>query len=131
MREATLEIEAELGRSLPDDFSTQVMPRNCSGHLRRELKPRPISHETLAAIALPVCVASSGTPEKISASASIAPDFTTDFAPHIFSAVQVKQRQAGAGPVSVRRRADGHVAQTMPGDRGQRPRRHRRALPPG
>ena len=60
MRQATIEVEAELGRRL-----------------------------SLAQIAQPVCVASSGPPEKISASLNRTGLYDR-FAPHIFSAVQVR-----------------------------------------
>jgi HAD superfamily hydrolase (TIGR01509 family) len=53
------------------------------------LEAMPHIDETLAAIALPVCVASSGPPEKISASLNRA-GLHGRFAPHIFSAVQVR-----------------------------------------
>ena len=46
--------------------------------------------EAIAAIALPECVASSGPPEKIRHGLT-APGSTTAFAPHIFSAAQVKR----------------------------------------
>ena len=57
--------------------------------MRLRSKPRPTSREALAAITLPVCVASSGPPEKISASLNRVGLYGR-FAPHIFSAVQVK-----------------------------------------
>src|SRR5436305_7049004 len=63
-REARLTVEAELGRTLPADFETlvkQAALQSCAND------PRPIPHiaETIAAIPLPKCVASSGTFEKI------------------------------------------------------------------
>ena len=53
------------------------------------LEATPHIEETLAAIALPVCVASSGPPEKISASLNRVGLYDR-FAPHIFSAMQVR-----------------------------------------
>ena len=53
------------------------------------LQATPHINEALAAIALPVCVASSGPPEKISASLNRVGLYDR-FAPHIFSAVQVR-----------------------------------------
>jgi HAD superfamily hydrolase (TIGR01509 family) len=88
MRQATLEVEAELGRSLPDDFHTQVYAEIFRS-FATSLQATPHIVATLAAITLPVCVASSGPPEKISASLNRVGLYDR-FAPHIFSAVQVK-----------------------------------------
>ena len=88
MRQATLEVEAELGRSLPDDFHTQVYAE-IFRLFAASLEATPHIDEALAAIALPVCVASSGPPEKISASLNRVGLYDR-FAPHIFSAVQVR-----------------------------------------
>ena len=89
MRQATLEVEAELGRSLPDDFHTQVYAE-IFRLFAASLEATPHIEEALAAIALPVCVASSGPPEKISASLNRVGLYDR-FAPHIFSAVQVRK----------------------------------------
>ena len=88
MRKATLEIEGELGRSLPDDFHTQVYAE-IFRLFAASLEATPHIDEALAAIMLPVCVASSGPPEKISTSLNHVGLYDR-FAPHIFSAVQVK-----------------------------------------
>jgi HAD superfamily hydrolase (TIGR01509 family) len=88
MRQATLEVEAELGHSLPDDFHTQVNAE-VFRLFAASLEATPHIDEALAAIALPVCVASSGPPEKISASLNRVGLYDR-FAPHIFSAVQVR-----------------------------------------
>jgi HAD superfamily hydrolase (TIGR01509 family) len=88
MRQATLEVEAELGRRLPGDFHTQVYAEIFRA-FAVSLEATPHIVETLAAITLPVCVASSGPPEKISASLNRVGLYGR-FAPHIFSAVQVK-----------------------------------------
>jgi HAD superfamily hydrolase (TIGR01509 family) len=88
MRQATLEVEAELGRSLPDDFPAQVYAevfRLFAG----SLEATPHINEALSGIALPTCVASSGPPEKISTSLNHVGLYDR-FAPHIFSAVQVR-----------------------------------------
>jgi HAD superfamily hydrolase (TIGR01509 family) len=89
MRQATLEVEAEMGRSLPDDFHTQVYAE-IFRLFAASLEATPHIDEALAAIALPVCVASSGPPEKISASLNRVGLYDR-FAPHIFSAVQVSK----------------------------------------
>ena len=86
-REARQTIEAEIGRKLPDDFEAQVKQATLqfyAGDLRA------ISHvgEAIAAIGLPKCVASSGTPEKIRHGLSCTGLYDR-LAPHIFSATQV------------------------------------------
>ncbi len=86
-REARQAIETETGRKLPDDFEAQVKQATLqfyAGDLRA------ISHvgEAIAAIGLPKCVASSGTPEKIRHGLSSTGLFDR-LAPHIFSASQV------------------------------------------
>jgi HAD superfamily hydrolase (TIGR01509 family) len=88
MRQATLEVEAELGRCLPGDFHAQVYAEIFQS-FATSLQATPYIAEALAAITLPVCVASSGPPEKISASLNRVGLYDR-FSPHIFSAVQVK-----------------------------------------
>jgi HAD superfamily hydrolase (TIGR01509 family) len=88
MRKATLEIETELGRRLPDDFPAQVYAE-IFRLFAASLQATPHIDEALAAIMVPVCVASSGPPEKISTSLNHVGLYDR-FAPHIFSAVQVK-----------------------------------------
>jgi HAD superfamily hydrolase (TIGR01509 family) len=86
-REARQTIETELGRSLPDDFEAQMK----QAALRRyadDLQTIPHVDEAIAAIGLPKCVASSGTPEKIRHGLGCAGLYDL-LAPHIFSAVQV------------------------------------------
>ena len=86
-REARQTIETEIGRKLPDDFEAQVKQATLqfyAGDLRA------IAHvgETIAAIGLPTCVASSGTPEKIRHGLGCTGLYDR-LAPHIFSATQV------------------------------------------
>ena len=88
MRQVTLEVEAELGRSLPDDFSSQTYAE-IFRLFATSLEATPHIDETLEKIALPMCVASSGPPEKIRASLNRVRLYDR-FAPHIFSAVQVR-----------------------------------------
>ena len=87
MRKATLEIERELGRNLPEDFHTQVYAE-IFRLFAVSLEATPHIEEALDGIMLPVCVASSGPPEKISTSLNHVGLYDR-FAPHIFSAVQV------------------------------------------
>jgi HAD superfamily hydrolase (TIGR01509 family) len=89
MRQAAIEVEAELGRNLPEDCHTQVDTEICR-QFEASLQATPHIVETLARIALPTCVASSGPPEKISASLNRVGLYDR-FAPHIFSAVQVRR----------------------------------------
>src|ERR1700694_2568373 len=63
-REARMTVEAELGRSLPDDFEAQ-MNEAALQRYADDLRTMPHIGEAIAAIGLPKCVASSGTAEKI------------------------------------------------------------------
>jgi HAD superfamily hydrolase (TIGR01509 family) len=88
-REARLIIEAELGRYLPDDFELQVKQATLQFYAG-DLQAISYVGETIGAIALPKCVASSGTPEKIQHGLICAGLYDL-LAPHIFSASQVKR----------------------------------------
>jgi HAD superfamily hydrolase (TIGR01509 family) len=88
-REARLAIETEMGRTLPDDFEVQ-MKQAALQLYADHLHLIPHVAETVAAIGLPKCVASSGTPEKIRHGLTCA-GLYDQFVPHIFSAVQVKR----------------------------------------
>jgi HAD superfamily hydrolase (TIGR01509 family) len=86
-REARRAIEAELGRSLPDDFEAQVK----EAALRQDgTDLRAIADVAVAihAIGIAKCVASSGTPEKIRHGLGRA-GLLEHLAPHLFSATQV------------------------------------------
>jgi HAD superfamily hydrolase (TIGR01509 family) len=87
--EARLIVEAELGRKLPDDFVSQVKQATLQRYAD-DLRPVPYVAEAVAAIGLPKCVASSGTPEKIRHGLTCAGLYDI-LAPHIFSAGQVKR----------------------------------------
>jgi HAD superfamily hydrolase (TIGR01509 family) len=88
-REARMAVEAELGRSLPLDFEAQ-MKQAALQRYPEDLTNIPYVGEAIAAIDLPKCVASSGTPEKIRHGLRCAGLYDR-LAPHIFSAVQVKR----------------------------------------
>ena len=88
-REARLIVEAELGRSLPDDFEMQVKQVTLQSYAD-DLRAIPHVGAAVAAITLPKCVASSGTPEKIRRGLTCA-GLYDQLAPHIFSATQVKR----------------------------------------
>lgn len=87
--ESRREIEAELGRKLPDDFTLR-MKTNEIEELARTVEGVPHVATALDRIARNICVASSGTPEKIRTGLTRAGLFDR-FAPHIFSASQVKR----------------------------------------
>ena len=87
-REARLTIESELGRALPADFETQ-MKQAALRYYAHDLRNIPHIDETIAAIDLPKCVASSGTPEKIRHGLETAGLYHL-LAPNIFSATQVR-----------------------------------------
>jgi len=88
-REARSIVETEVGRALPDDFEMQ-MKHAALRLYADQLHVIPHVAETVAAIGLPKCVASSGTPEKIRHGLTCAGLFDV-LAPHIFSSVQVKR----------------------------------------
>jgi len=87
-REARLIIEREIGRRLPDDFEAQVKEATLKFYAG-DLKAIAGVAAAIAAIDLPKCVASSGTPEKIRHGLECAGLYET-LSPHIFSATQVK-----------------------------------------
>jgi HAD superfamily hydrolase (TIGR01509 family) len=87
-REARLAIEAETGRQLPIDFEAQ-MKQAALQRYAAELRDIPHIAETFAAIELPKCVASSGTPEKIRHGLQSAGLYDL-LAPNIFSATEVR-----------------------------------------
>jgi HAD superfamily hydrolase (TIGR01509 family) len=88
-REARLMIENEISRKLPDDFESQVKQATLQFYAG-DLRAISFVGEAIAAIGLPKCVASSGTPEKIRHGLECAGLFD-QLAPHIFSASQVKR----------------------------------------
>jgi beta-phosphoglucomutase-like phosphatase (HAD superfamily) len=88
-REARLAIEAELGRRLPDDFESQVKHATLQFYAG-DLRAISYVGEAIAAIGLPKCVASSGTPEKIRHGLTCAGLYDL-LTPHIFSASQVER----------------------------------------
>jgi HAD superfamily hydrolase (TIGR01509 family) len=88
-REARLIIEAEMGRQLPSDFEAQVKEATLKFYAG-DLKAIAGVAAAIAAIDLPKCVASSGTPEKIRHGLECA-GLYEQLSPHIFSATQVKR----------------------------------------
>ena len=86
-RQATLEIEAELGRGLPDDFHVQLQDELFRS-FEADLTAVPYIGQALDAIAQPVCVASSGSHRRMRVSLGHTGLYDR-FAPNIFSAAQV------------------------------------------
>jgi HAD superfamily hydrolase (TIGR01509 family) len=87
-RQARLEVEAELGRSLPDDFHAQLQDELFQSFAAK-LEAVPHIDTALDAIGQPVCVASSGSQERMRVSLGRVGLYDT-FAPNIFSATQVR-----------------------------------------
>jgi HAD superfamily hydrolase (TIGR01509 family) len=88
-REARQIVETEIGRKLPEDFEAQVKQATLQSYAG-DLKAISYVGETIAALNLPTCVASSGTPEKIHHGLTCA-GLHDLLAPNIFSASQVKR----------------------------------------
>jgi HAD superfamily hydrolase (TIGR01509 family) len=88
-REARLTIEREIGRPLPEDFEAQVKEATLKFYAG-DLKAIAGVAAAIAAIELPKCVASSGTPDKIRHGLECA-GLYEQLSPHIFSATQVKR----------------------------------------
>jgi HAD superfamily hydrolase (TIGR01509 family) len=86
-REARAEIESELGRALPDAYIAQLKA-TIDQVFGDELQQIPHVAETLARLALRVCVASSGTPTRIRSSLTTT-GLLAHFDPNLFSALQV------------------------------------------
>jgi HAD superfamily hydrolase (TIGR01509 family) len=86
--EARLEVERELGRVLPDDFEV-LLQAEIYRSFEATLRAIPSIEQALDGIAQPVCVASSGSPERIRTSLSLVKLYDR-FTPHVFSARQVK-----------------------------------------
>jgi HAD superfamily hydrolase (TIGR01509 family) len=87
-RQAHLEVEAELGRSLPDDFHSQLRDELFQS-FAATLAAVPHIDAALDEIAQPVCVASSGSHERMRVSLGRV-GLYDKFAPNIFSATQVR-----------------------------------------
>ena len=122
-REARLMIETEIGRKLPDDFEAQVKAATLQFYARPQAD-RPCGRRG-AAINLPKCVASSGTPEKIRHGLTCAGLYDL-LAPNIFSANQVERGKPAPDLFLFAAEQMKVVARALPRDRGQRARRHRR-----
>jgi HAD superfamily hydrolase (TIGR01509 family) len=87
-RQANLEVEAELGRSLPADFHSQLQEELLRA-FEADLEAVPRIHAALDQIAQPVCVASSGSHQRMRISLGRTGLYDR-FAPNIFSASEVR-----------------------------------------
>jgi HAD superfamily hydrolase (TIGR01509 family) len=87
-RQANLEVEAELGRKLPDAYHADLR-EELYGSFTADLEAIPHIAAALDRIAQPVCVASSGSHERMRVSLGRAGLYER-LSPHIFSASQVR-----------------------------------------
>ena len=88
-REARAEVEAELGRTLPDAYTVQLKAE-IDRVFGEQLVPMPHLKQTLPKLSQRICVASSGTPTRIRSSLTTT-GLIDNFAPHLFSAMQVER----------------------------------------
>mgnify|MGYP001044639249 FL=1 len=88
-REARAEVEAQLGRVLPDTYTAQLRATIDQAFGER-LRPIPHIADTLDRLSHRVCVASSGTPTRIRSSLGTT-GLIGYFDPHMFSALQVER----------------------------------------
>ena len=86
-REARFEVETEMGRVLPEEYTVQLKA-TIDRVFGESLQPVPGIAETLAKLTQRVCVASSGTPTRIVSSLTTT-GLIDRFAPNLFSAAQV------------------------------------------
>jgi HAD superfamily hydrolase (TIGR01509 family) len=87
-RQANLEIETELGRKLPDDYHAELQDE-LFGNFERDLEAIRGIHDALDRITQRVCVASSGSHQRMRVSLG-STSLYERLAPNIFSASQVK-----------------------------------------
>jgi len=87
-RQATLEIETDLGHALPDEYHEQLQ-KELFGAFEAELEAIGGIHDVLDRVAQRVCVASSGSQQRMRVSLG-STGLYERLAPNIFSASQVK-----------------------------------------
>ncbi|MDE5458580.1 HAD-IA family hydrolase [Bradyrhizobium sp. CSA112] len=86
-RQANMEVEAELGRALPDDFHVQLQDELFRS-FEADLEAVPHIHAALDEISQAICVASSGSHQRMHVTLGRSRLYDR-FAPNIFSAAQV------------------------------------------
>jgi HAD superfamily hydrolase (TIGR01509 family) len=82
-------LEREIGRALPGDYDAQTKAAIGRSYAQ-DLRAIPHVREAVAAVGVPVCVASSSVPEKLRLGLELAGLYDL-FAPNIFSATQVRR----------------------------------------
>jgi HAD superfamily hydrolase (TIGR01509 family) len=87
-KQARAEIEAEFGRALTDAYDSEIKAEMTRVFTER-LQPIPGVGDVLAQLPQRICVASSGTPDRIRSSLGLT-GLRAFFDPHIFSAWQVE-----------------------------------------
>lgn len=87
-KQARAEIEVEFGRALTDEYDIEIKAEMTRVFTER-LQPIPGVKDVLSRLTHEVCVASSGTPERIRSSLGLT-GLRAFFDPHIFSAWQVE-----------------------------------------
>ncbi len=124
-RQAHLEVEAELGRNLPDDYHTQLQDELFQSFATTMEGKCRTYDQALAAIAQPVCVASSGSHARMRVSLGRAKLYDK-FAPNIFSASQVRHGKPAPDLFLFAAGANATPPERCLGHRRQHRRHHRR-----
>lgn len=88
-REARAEVEAEMGRVLPEEYTVELKA-TIDRVFGAQLQPVPYICATLAALAQKKCVASSGTPTRIRSSLTTT-GLIHHFGEHLYSGLQVER----------------------------------------
>ena len=96
LRDIRTSIENEAGRSLPEDFERELRRRDMKA-FQRDLRPINGVRDTLSALDLPRCVASSGSQEKIRHSLALT-GLIDYFGTHLFSAHDQQVHQGKPAP---------------------------------
>ena len=124
-RDATAEIERELGRPLPESYDLERRTTLLAA-LADTVEAIPYLHAALDAIDARICVASSAAHDKIFTTLSRTGLYQR-FAPHIFSGSQVSHGKPAPDLFLFAAGSNGGASPAVRGDRGQRSRRDRRA----
>ena len=89
MAHCLLEIEADLGRPVPECFLDELQARTFDAFREEKLQPVPGIPELLDRLEIPFCVASSGEPEKMRTTLGLT-GLLPRFEGRLFSSVQVR-----------------------------------------
>ena len=96
LRDIRTSLETQAGRSLPEDFERELRRRDVKA-FQRDLRPINGVRDTLSALDLPRCVASSGSQEKIRHSLALT-GLIDYFGTHLFSAHDQQVHQGKPAP---------------------------------